>query len=443
MGKNGGKKPHKDKERPPGSSESTKATTAKPTSTPAKGSHNNPKVTPQAPKGAVPSQQSGSGPKPAPTNAPNNATINNNVPAKPTTGASGNTFHIPKGGDKRGRDPSLGSKASGQSMVPPPSKQPRTYANAAKGHEHRVQDHLWPELQLRVYKNTIYHEPISYDDFGVVRETMLMHSLSFLEENPDQGSLLKISSTYYNKLIHCGIYNFSNIQALNWFKQELPKACQQAFRGWTKDEQVTTFVKIFMPNGFESLHAQDYLKASRLMFRSNNAPDIPWGLINESIHPTKHTRQIIASIPTATLQVIQARGTESDRGVWKAEGFMAPFKIAIASAQDMRNANAANTPNVSLEELEQVVTPLPDEAMAGSPSTSPAHSTASSTSNKSCPLGPELTPSKFPELINDPLLSEASIATEETDNNHNEEENMDYRLLDEDVGVRGSWADEL
>jgi len=134
MGKNGGKKPHKDKERPSGSSESTKATTAKPTSTPAKGSHNNPKVTPQAPKGAVPSQQSGSGPKPTHSNASTNATIttNNNVPAKPITGTSGNTFHIPKGGDKRGRDPSLGSKASGLSMVPPPSKQPRTYATLTR-----------------------------------------------------------------------------------------------------------------------------------------------------------------------------------------------------------------------------------------------------------------------------------------------------------------------
>jgi len=319
-------------------------------------------------------------------------------------------------------------------MVPPPSKQPRTYANAAKGHEHRVQEHHWPELQLRVYKNTIYHEPVSYDDFGAVREAMLRHSLSFFEENPDQGTLLQISSTYYNKLIHCGVYNFSNTQALNWFKQELPKACQQAYRGWTRDEQVTTFVKIFMPNGFESLQAQDYLKASRLMFRSNNAPDIPWGLINESIHPTKHTRQIIASIPTATLQVIQARGTESDRGVWKADGFLAPFKIAIASAHDLRSANAATTPNASFEqELDQVDTPLPDEAMVGTPMTSPTHSTTSSTSNRSCPLGPELTPSTLPELINDPLLSEATVATEENDSNQNEEENMDFRLLDEDV----------
>jgi hypothetical protein len=439
MGKNGGKKPHKDKERPPGSSESTKATTAKPTLTPATGSHNNPKVTPQAPKGAVPSQQSGSGPKLTPTNAPNNAT--NNAQAK-AIGVGESTFHIPKGGDKRGRDPSLGSKASGQSMVPPPSKQPRTYANAAKGHDHRVQDQQWPELQLRVYKNTIYHEPVSYDDFGAVRATMLQHSLSFLEENPDQGSLLQISSTYYNKLIHCGVYNFANMQALNWFKRELPKACHGAFRGWTRDEQVTTFVKIFVPNGFESLLAQDYLKASRLMFRSNNAPDIPWGLINESIHPTKHTRQIIASIPTATLQVIQARGTETGRGVWKADGFLAPFKIAIASSHDMRNANAATTPNQSSEhECEQVETPLQEEAMVGSPSTSPAHSTASSTSHGSCPLGPELTPSRLPGLINDPLLSEAADVTEENDNQN--EENMDFRLLDEDVGVSGSWADGL
>ncbi len=165
----------------------------------------------------------------------------------------------------------------------------------------------------------------------------MRHSLEYLEANLEMGLVMQISSTYYNKLIHCGVYNFAHMEALNWFKQELPKACAQAFRGWTKDEQVTTFVKIFVPQGFETLSASDYLKASRLMFRWIETPDIPWGLINESIHPTKHTRQIIASIPTVTLQVIQGRGTETKEGsgVWKADGCMAPFKVTIASTSDM------------------------------------------------------------------------------------------------------------
>jgi hypothetical protein len=256
-----------------------------------------------------------------------------------------------------------------------------------------------------VYKNTVYHEPISYDEFGVVREIMLKHSLTSLEQNPDMGSLFQISSTYYNKLIHCGVYNFANAQALNWFKKELPKACSEAFRGWTRDEQVTTFVKVFVPQGFDTLSAQDYLKASMLMFRTQGTPDIPWGLINESIHPTKHTRQIIVSIPTVTLQVIQARGVETkeNSGVWKMEGFMAPLKLAVASATDLRNANSVYT---SHSDLEQGDTSVPEEIETGSdsPPAPPARSTTSSTSTQP-PLGPELTPSKFPELIKDPNLS--------------------------------------
>jgi hypothetical protein len=447
-----GKTTNRDKERPKGPSEPTKTTpTPKTTPTQAKGSHTNPKVTPQVPKGAVLTQQPSSGaakstPIKATTTAPTKVSGNSEVkqaPAKPTTSAdaNANSFIIPKGGDKRGRDPSLGSK-SGQSIVPPPTKQPRTYALAAKGRDfHRVQDQQWPELQLRVYKDTVYHDPISYDEFGVVREIMLKHSLTALEQNPDMGSLFQISSTYYNKLIHCGVYNFANAQAFNWFKKELPTACSGAFRGWSRDEQVTTFVKVFMPQGFDSLSAQDYLKASRLMFKTQGTPDIPWGLINESIHPTEHTRQIIASIPTVTLQAIIAKGVETKEksGVWKTEGFMAPFKVAVASATDLRNAN---TINFSHSDLEQGETSVPDEIEMGSdsPPASPARSTTSSTSTQQ-PLGPELTPSKFPELINDPNLSQA--ATPEATEDNGDLEKMDFHLLDDAGAGGGSWADEI
>jgi hypothetical protein len=362
-------KSNRDKEKPSGHSESAKTTTAM--STPAKAAHTNPKATPQVPKGTVPSPQPTTSSK-LPTSLP--------TTKPPTPGASNNggNFQIPKGGDKRARDPSQSSKTSIQSIIPPPTKQQKTYASAAaKSHANKTHDHQWPDLQLRVYKDMVYHEPISYDNFTEVRERMMDHSLAFLEKHPDKGSYLQITSTYYNKLIHCGVYNFANIHALNWFKRELPKACFQAYRGWTNDEQVTTFVKIFVPQGFEKLPAHDYLKASRLMFRSQNAPDIPWGLINESFHPKKHTRQIIASIPTATLQVIQARGAETSEGsgVWKADGFLAPFKVTVASASDMRNANTANNSDQNMEQgVEEEVQTEDKEAATASPLATLAHS---------------------------------------------------------------------
>jgi hypothetical protein len=343
-----------------------------------------------------------------------------------------------------------------QSIIPPPTKQPKTYAAAAtnaaaasKGYVHKPHDHQWPDLQLRVYKDTIYHEPISYDNFTEVRDRMMDHSLAFLEKHPDKGAYLQVTSTYYNKLIHCGVYNFANTQALNWFKRELPQACFQAYRGWTNDEQVTTFVKIFVPQGFDKLSAHDYLKASRLMFKSQNAPDIPWGLINESFHPKKHTRHIIASIPTATLQVIQARGAETSEGsgVWKADGFLAPFKVTVASASDMRNANTTNHPEQTTEhEMDQGTEEEAQTEEAGattvSPPVTPTRS-KSSVSPKSSPppLGPELTPSKLPELINNPLLSEAANNSAEADRYaEGDEDKMDFGLLDEDTG--GDWADQ-
>jgi hypothetical protein len=113
-----GKTTNRDKERPKGPSDPTKtAHTPKTTPTQAKGSHTNPKVTPQVPKGAVLTQQSGSGaakstpikiPTKATTTAPTKVSGCSEVkqaPAKPTTSANANanSFVIPKGGDNRGR----------------------------------------------------------------------------------------------------------------------------------------------------------------------------------------------------------------------------------------------------------------------------------------------------------------------------------------------------
>ena len=444
------------KERPSGQSGSS---TSKTSSTPAKVEHNNPKATTQVPKGTVPSQKPTSS-KP-PTSLP--TSLPTQTPPTPPAANAGGSFQIPKGGDKRARDPSQGSKASAQSIIPPPTKQPKTYAAAAQNATeatksfHKPHDHHWPNLQLRVYRGMIYHEPISYENFMEVRDRMMDYSLKFLEENPDMSSYLQVSSTYYNKMIHCGVYNFANIQALTWFKQELPKACFEAYRGWTNDEQVNTFVKIFMPSGFEKMPAHDYLRASRLMFRSQNAPDVPWGLLHEAFHPQKHTRHIIASIPTATLQVIQARGAETSKGsgVWKADGFLAPFKVAVASVHDMRNNNSANNQEQNDEQemdLGQIEVALAEgaETTQTPPSATPTRSrpsTPTQTSSSPLPLGPELTPSKFPELINNPLLSEAvDYEADNADTNTNAEDldnvnNMDYQLLEDDAG--GAWADQL
>jgi len=130
---------------------------------------------------------------------------------------------------------------------------------------------------------------------------------------------------------------------------------------------------------------------------------------------------------------------------------MAPFKVTVASASDMRNANAANAANnavanegnqVANMELEGADLEVAAETAMTSPLGTPTRSSRSSSSSSSTPsqpLGPELTPSKFPGLLNDPLLSDAA-------NTANTEEDqgdsvMDYHLLDEAGG--GDWADDV
>ncbi len=118
---------------------------------------------------------------------------------------------------------------------------------------------------------------------------------------------------------------------------------------------------------------------------------------------------------------------------------MAPFKVAVASATDLRNANSFNA---SLSDLEQEDTSVQEEVEMGSdsPPASPARSTTTSSTSSQPPLGPELTPSKFPELINDPNLSQAAISEATEDNG--DLENMDL-LLDDAGAGGGSWADDI
>ncbi len=130
---------------------------------------------------------------------------------------------------------------------------------------------------------------------------------------------------YYNKMLKCGIINCSNEQALAWFKNTITTVCGEDLRGCTKNEQVTTFVKIFVPLGFEDTSVADYLEVIRIMFETEATMGIPWEVVKFCTHHTKQTHIIIASIPTATFMQIKAQGTETSKGsgVWKTEGFLA------------------------------------------------------------------------------------------------------------------------
>jgi hypothetical protein len=74
-------------------------------------------------------------------------------------------------------------------------------------------------------------------------------------------------------------------------------------------------------------------------------------------------------------------------------------------------------------------------------STCSTHSPSSSSSMTQRPLGPELTPSKFPGLLNDPLLSEAANTATTEDKEGQDKEGMDFQLLDDASG--GDWADDI
>jgi hypothetical protein len=157
------------------SSTSTTTTTSK---SGMAGNSNFPKATPQAQTGTVPKAKTATYPltqkpqflkpaNPAPLNQPQNHT--------------GRSFVIPKGGDKRARDPSQNSKSSGRSIIPPPAKQQRSYAEAAKPfHDQPVIDTYWPDLQLRVFNAAKHHEHISHNAFNDIRNKLARHTLEFL-----------------------------------------------------------------------------------------------------------------------------------------------------------------------------------------------------------------------------------------------------------------------
>jgi len=237
---------------------------------------------------------------------------------------------------------------------------------------------------------------------------------------------------------------------------------------------VTTFVKIFVPPGFEDTTPVDYLEVIRIMFDSKATQGIPWEVVKAYIHHTKHTHIIIASIPTAIFLQIKAQGKETskDSGVWKTEGFLAPLKLTLANPNDLKNPKTTytkqtnpqkTTPNMSSQTTSpktiQTSPQIPPPIL--SPSTS---STSSSPpvpmSSAKDPFDPLLFPSALSpakmdvmqetdvEDVNDVV---EEIGDDDDDGNEEGEQEMDLGLLQPDpedkedfCGNFGeNWADKL
>jgi len=392
-----------------------------------------------------------------------------NQTASSTTTSSGMSSqgerHRPvntQAGDKRAREPSQNSKSSSSSIIPPPAKK-LTYADAAKPDQKRTdgapQELVWYANQLRIYKNTRYHAPISYPEFAAVRDKLFHYGMEFMRENPSQRHLPQATGNYYNKTLRCGVWVCKHEQAITWFKQAVMTVCRTAYKGWTnKDEQVTSFVKLFVPQGFENLTPDEYLEANRLVFETTSTSDIPWTFINEYVHHQKHTRIIVAQIPTETYELIQKSGKETSPGsnVWKAEGFMAPIKMTLATAGDMRPSKPQN-PNQKpggansqgrdrgqvqpelQEQHEAVGSPTPDPPTSSSKTSTPVKNLKGSNpnSNKSSPIQASpvgSTPTREDGLnsnSNDPYLSNAQPAEVEMDNA--ETDGLDYAILNSTI----------
>ena len=419
--------------------------------------HTDPKAAPQAPSGPVP--------QPVGTGAVNTKTT--------SAGSSGEKFVIPKA-DKRARSQS--SRGSeGSHAAPPPKK---SYAETAKNTEAKKDvTELWPELQLRIYKTNLYHKKISYDEFLEVRRKVFNHSISYLNSHPDQVDTIKTISVYYNKVLKCGVFNCYHEQALAWFKTATTTVCGEEYKGWTKNEKVTTVVKIFVPPGFEDTSAVDYLGAIRIMYETETTKGIPWEVIKFYIHHTKHTHIIIATIPTVIFLQIKAQGVETSKGsgVWKSEGFLAPLKLTLANGNDLRGRNPqASRPKPATPTTP--TTPIMPTSPSPKPQTSPKPSTSSKSSTPPPPppppppmpkvkLATNLTSSLFKPDKDDPFLSSSAMTPsgEDMDHDHDqdledvddveevevemegEEQEMDLNLLnpDPEEDFCGSWAEEV
>jgi hypothetical protein len=92
--------------------------------------------------------------------------------------------------------------------------------------------------------------------------------MEFMRANPTQRHLPQATGNYYNKNLRCGIWVCKLDRALVWFKEAVTTVCGTSYKGWIiKDEQVTSFVKIFVSQGFENLTPEEYLDANDLFLK--------------------------------------------------------------------------------------------------------------------------------------------------------------------------------
>jgi len=351
-------------------------------------------------------------------------------------------------GGKRARDSSRNSKGSERNNALPPPK--RSYAETAKRPDYSAFDNFWPENQLRVFKNTKHYEPISFQDFVDLREKLSRETFSILRaDNFANRALIQMSGTYFNKVLHCGIINCKP-QSLAWFKDAVSRVSEGEFRGWSKDELVTTCVKIFVPSGFETFTTEEYIEATRLMFETEETLGFPWIIIRDYVHHSRNNKLIIAQIPETSFEHIKSLGKETSQGsgVWKADGFMAPLKLTIASASDVHNTRTnhnipvqqqqGNTPNQKNQNTQQntnLSSPMPSPL--SSPISSPRQDPESAAE---LPLG-LLFEDKDP-LLSTYGMSPLRSAMENTHVTNNQEEEMDYNLLASPTQSGESWADQ-
>jgi hypothetical protein len=305
---------------------------------------------------------------------------------------------------------------------------------------------------LRIYNATLHHEHISFQAFSELKGNLARHTLNFLKNNPGQGNKTYTNGIYFNKVLKCGIVVCKNTEALHWYKEAIDQIGDQKFRGWTKEEQVTTCIKFFVPPGLETITLLEYLEATRIMYDTETSRGIPWTMLKEYIHHTKHTRIIIATIPVEIFTIIQTHGsqTSASSGVWKAIGFMGPLKLTVASENDLRHPGTTK--------------PKHNITIQNSPNTSPPSSPSHTITVD--PQEGETSPEKPAGLLHEtnPLLSASAgsmsplhVAMDtiavSTDNEEVEgsgttqEEDMDYGLLasparSDTDDFSASWADQ-
>jgi hypothetical protein len=153
----------KSSKNPPSSSKPPKSAAAKSTT---------PATTPQESKGTAQKVKADfTAPKTYPRNLNESSSSKKNLPESPATPLKPTDLSQNQKGDKRARDLSQNSKSSESSSAkPPPPKKLQSYAEAAKPADQPKSEPpsvelAWHSNQIRIYKGSRYHAPISFQDF--------------------------------------------------------------------------------------------------------------------------------------------------------------------------------------------------------------------------------------------------------------------------------------